>query len=121
MSNLADNSCLACGACCTSFRVSFYWGEADDAPGGFVPVALTEQLTPYRRCMRNDRAALPRCVALAGEVGRHVGCTIYERRPSPCREFDAFAPDGSVEPRCNQARARHGLPPLRTRLASFLA
>lgn len=112
MSDSGNNPCLSCGACCASFRVSFYWGEADDAPGGRVPAALTEQLTPHRRCMRGTSATQPRCVALAGEVGAGVSCAIYEQRPSPCREFDAFAPDGSVNPRCNQARQQHGLPPL---------
>ena len=36
------NVCQPCGACCAHFRVSFYWAEADDAPGGFVPAALTD-------------------------------------------------------------------------------
>ena len=110
MSASGGNPCLSCGACCSTFRVSFYWAEADDAAGGFVPAALTEQLTPHRRCMTGTSAARPRCVALAGEIGAGVCCTIYEQRPSPCREFDAFAPDGSVNPRCNRARQQHGLP-----------
>ncbi|MBN1287873.1 MAG: YkgJ family cysteine cluster protein [Anaerolineae bacterium] len=29
----------------------------------------------------------PRCVALGGEMGAAVYCAIYERRPTPCREF----------------------------------
>ena len=24
-----DNPCLSCGACCMTYRVSFYWGDAD--------------------------------------------------------------------------------------------
>jgi Fe-S-cluster containining protein len=116
MSDSASNPCLSCGACCANFRVSFYWGEADDAPGGFVPVALTEQLTLHRRCMQGTSASRPRCVALAGEVGQGVSCTIYGQRPTPCREFDAFEPDGGVNPRCNEARAKYGLPLLVARL-----
>jgi len=45
-------------------------------------------------------------VALPGEIGREVGCTIYEGRPSPCREFD------TEHAACPRARQRCGLPPL---------
>ncbi|ENB3270628.1 YkgJ family cysteine cluster protein, partial [Escherichia coli] len=45
------NPCMTCGACCAFFRVSFYWTEADDA-GGKVSVSLTEQISPFHRCMR---------------------------------------------------------------------
>ncbi|EJF2880940.1 YkgJ family cysteine cluster protein, partial [Escherichia coli] len=48
MSNL--NPCMTCGACCAFFRVSFYWAEADDA-GGTIPARLTEQISPFHRCM----------------------------------------------------------------------
>lgn len=108
----APNPCLDCGACCATFRVSFYWGECDEAPGGVVPTGLTEQLTPHRACMRGTSASMPRCVALAGEVGVGVHCTIYENRPSPCREFDAYDASGEPEPRCQSARAKWGLAPL---------
>jgi Fe-S-cluster containining protein len=46
------------------------------------------------------------CIALAGEIGQAVRCTIYAERPSPCREFDI------EHAACNRARQRHGLPPL---------
>ncbi|CCK10682.1 Ferredoxin [Cronobacter sakazakii 680] len=53
-----------------------------------------------------------RCVALQGTPGEAVRCTIYENRPSPCREF-AMSGEGGVENEaCNRARARYGLPPL---------
>ncbi|EHY16121.1 hypothetical protein AC74_1138 [Escherichia coli 2-460-02_S4_C1] len=55
-----DVWCLLC-----IFRVSFYWAEADDA-GGKVPVSLTEQISPFHRCMRGTNQKNPRCVALAG-------------------------------------------------------
>ena len=77
------NPCMTCGACCAYFRVSFYWAEADDA-GGLVPSALTA-----------------------------VHCTIYENRPSPCREFAMSGENGEENDACNRARARYGLPPLR--------
>lgn len=103
--------CLSCGACCSSFRVSFYWAEADDAPGGTVPVAMTETVSPHLRCMIYDRQTR-RCQALTGKVGEAVSCSIYPLRSSTCREFSAYGADGLPDPACNQARQKHGLPPL---------
>ena len=104
--------CTSCGACCAGLRVSFYWGEADDAPAGWVPVALTTQVTPQRRAMAGTDRVPPRCVALAGEIGVQVSCRIYAQRPSPCREFNWHGEGGAANARCNQQRARHGLPAL---------
>jgi uncharacterized protein len=103
--------CLSCGACCAAFRVSFYWAEADDAPGGQVPVALTERLTPHLRCMRGTNSKAPRCEQLLGDVlgGR---CAIYDQRPSPCRELVPYDAAGHPTPQCQKARATYGLPPL---------
>ncbi len=102
---MTGNLCLSCGACCAHFRVSFYWGEADDAPGGFVPAALTEQVHAHLRCMKGTNDTPPRCVCLSGEVGKQVACTIYELRPSPCREFNVFEDDGRPNERCQRLRA----------------
>lgn len=101
-----SQACQTCGACCASFRVSFYWGETDQHPEGRVPQALTESISPSRVAMRGTHARQPRCVALQGEVGQAVNCGIYAQRSSTCREFEAGSP------RCADARARHGLPPL---------
>lgn len=106
------NPCLACGLCCVHFRVSFYWGEADDAPCGYVPQALTEPLTPHLRCMKGTNQVPRRCVALAGKVGEEVGCTIYAQRPGPCREFPSHFADGTPNPKCDELRASIGLPAL---------
>lgn len=98
-----DLDCQRCGACCAVFRVSFYWAEADDAPGGTVPVALTKQVSPHHRCMAGTDVAPVRCVALQGEVGRSVSCGIYAQRSSTCR---------GVQPgdaQCLRARALLGL------------
>lgn len=105
------NPCIACGACCCGFRVSFYWAEADDAPGGQVPVALTEALSPWLRAMRGTNPP-QRCIALSGEPGHQVGCTIYPLRSSTCREFAAWQEDGQPNPVCTRARAKIGLPEL---------
>ena len=97
--------CLTCGACCASFRVDFAVQELDGC-GGRVPAGLAAPVTAQLHRMRGTDHRTPRCAALTGKVGEHAACGIYEWRPSPCREFEA----GSDA--CNQARRRHGLPPL---------
>lgn len=104
--------CLECGLCCTHFRISFYWAEGDDAPGGFVPAHLTEKLNAHLRCMQGSNSLPRRCVALLGEPGTRVQCSIYEHRPTPCREFPVYFEDGQPNPKCNELRASAGLPPL---------
>lgn len=100
--------CRTCGACCASFRVSFYWAEP-------VPVQLTQRITPLFVAMKGTAAPPRRCVALDGAIGVDSTCTIYDDRPSPCREFAASMENGEPNDRCDAARARHGLPPLTNR------
>lgn len=114
----ATNPCQSCGTCCAHFRVSFYWSEAAPGLGGTVPVELTEKLDNFRSCMKGTDQMHPRCAALEGTIGQAVNCTIYEKRPTPCREFGVDWVDGllvfSAEDleRCTQARAKWGLPAL---------
>lgn len=110
----ATHPCLRCGACCATFRVSFYWAEADDASPGGVPAALTDKLTPHRRVMRGTNQPAPRCSALLGDIGSSVRCTIHPQRSSTCRDFAASYEDGTGahNPRCDQARTGWGLAPL---------
>lgn len=103
--------CDDCGACCASFRVSFYWGEANDAPGGWVPVEFTERLSPYLRSMRGTNAAAPHCDQLAGQVPG-ARCKIYPQRPSTCHDMQPYTETGEVNAQCNRARARYGLTPV---------
>ncbi|MDA0190860.1 MAG: YkgJ family cysteine cluster protein [Proteobacteria bacterium] len=103
-------ACLSCGACCAAFRVDFHVSEMDERNG--VPAALALPLTASLCRMRGTDDAAPRCAALAGEVGVAVQCTIYERRPGPCRDFAPYAPLGIGDDACDRARRRHGLPPL---------
>ena len=99
-----SNPCLNCGACCAYFRVSFYWAQTTAHPDGTVPEEMTEPINHHYVAMRGTNQAHRRCVALAGgEVGQTVGCTIYEQRATPCREFEAG------DERCNQARKHWGL------------
>jgi Fe-S-cluster containining protein len=98
--------CLSCGACCSHFRVSFYWSEA-------VPEEFTEKLNSHRCFMKGTGSPdRPRCIALEGEVGVRVACGIYASRPTPCRDFEASYENGVENPRCASARTAKGLAPL---------
>ncbi|HND86498.1 MAG TPA: hypothetical protein PLU50_11845, partial [Pseudobdellovibrionaceae bacterium] len=58
----------------------------------------------------------PCCRALHGRIGQKAVCTVYQDRPSPCRDFAASYSDGKThQPRCDQARQAHGLSPLKPR------
>ena len=100
----ADNPCLDCGACCKSFRVSFYWAEA---PERGLPEAWTEQLTPHLSCMKGTNASDPYCVALGKGDAGPMACGVYAHRPSPCREVQVG------DEKCARARGKHGLPAVR--------
>lgn len=99
------NPCFQCGACCRHYRVSFYHGEVDSQPGGFVPERHVQPVTPFIVCMRGTETGGGRCVALRDD-GR---CDIYPLRPSTCREFRAFLDDGSMNPECLRLRKLYGI------------
>ncbi len=103
--------CLNCGACCASLCVSFHRSQLV-SEGGYVPDALACPETASTWRMRGTDAALPRCVALVGEVGKDARCSIYANRPDPCREFAPHGVFGISNVACNQVRRRHGLAPL---------
>jgi Fe-S-cluster containining protein len=71
-----ENPCVTCGACCALFRVSFHWSEADAGTGGRTPAELSVRVTPHRVAMRGTEKVPIRCIALEGEIGKRVGCTI---------------------------------------------
>jgi len=108
----APNPCRTCGACCACYRVSFYWAETEPALGGVTPPEVAVKLTPHHAVLRGTELAPVRCVALAGEIGAQVTCTIYAQRPSPCREVQPSWADGTRNEHCDRARASHGLAPL---------
>jgi len=107
----AQNPCLTCGACCAAFRISLDRAEADDA-GGTVPVDMTWRFDDLSRVMKMAERAEPRCVALEGTIGSCVRCTIYEGRPSACREFAVSWENGKPNELCDRARKEWGLEPL---------
>lgn len=105
--------CLKCGACCAAFRVSFHIKET--LKGGLwqAPITMTEEGGGTWSSMKGtNHKHRPACAALEGTIGKNVGCTIYENRPSPCRNFLASFEDGVHRPRCDEARTKHGLTPL---------
>ncbi|MBA4741287.1 MAG: YkgJ family cysteine cluster protein [Azoarcus sp.] len=108
----ARNVCGTCGACCASLIVDFHASCLASREDGGVPDALTVPVIGNIVRMRGTDAAPPRCCALDGEVGVSVHCTIYEQRPGPCRDFAPYAALGIGDPGCEDARRRHGLPPL---------
>lgn len=55
-------------------------------------------------CMKGTDSFPPRCIALEGEVGQAVRCSIYDQRPLVCREFNEYEPDGSPNPTCFKLR-----------------
>ena len=109
---MSDFACLSCGACCAAFRVDFHRADLATFETVGVPEALTVPLTATLVRMRGTDEAPPRCVALEGELGRQVSCSIYDRRPGPCRDFAPYAPLGMGDDACDRARRRYGLPPL---------
>lgn len=106
------NPCLKCGACCAFFRASFYWGEADEATPGGVPIEMTQKLDDFHLVMKGTNQPKPRCECLFGEIGRRVFCMIYENRASICRDFEASYLHGERNIRCDKARLAWGLKPL---------
>ena len=65
------------------------------------------------RAMKGSFGEKPRCVALKGEIGKEVACSIYDLRSSVCREFPVAWEQGIPNERCDRARVAHGLEPLR--------
>jgi len=113
MPDSPDNPCIACGGCCAHFRVSFYCGELAGGSGGFVPVELTSKVNELIACMQGTETGHGRCTALEGELGKPgIRCRIYANRPTTCREFSPWEPDGTPNPDCQRLRDNLGLPPL---------
>lgn len=104
--------CERCGACCAAYRVDFHPAEMACSSRAGVPADMAIVLTPKLMRMKGTDEAAPRCIALTGEIGQQVGCSIYADRPSPCHEFNPWAALGIVDDACDRARQRHGLPPL---------
>ncbi len=103
----AIHPCLTCGVCCTNYRVEFFDLRAAIHGRHRARCAGPRSARQGNRArMKRYRTAPVRCVAL-GDLGNDcVGCTIYEQRSRPCRDFP-FASYG-----CHDTRAKFDLPAL---------
>lgn len=117
-----EHDCTRCGVCCvyTHARVDLIQpkvGDEHPAPWrSYVEVYFKDDVNDRQElldvfddcgvtwnCMRMEipeGRTQPQCVALRGQLGEAVECSIYENRPTVCREFEP----GSKE--CRDARIR---------------
>lgn len=65
---MEKNPCVGCGACCSHFRVSFFWGECESS-GGTVPDEKVIQISSSYVCMKGTEKKPSRCSELCGTVG----------------------------------------------------
>lgn len=100
MNDVDNNPCLDCGACCKSFRVSFYWAEA---PERGLADEWTEQVTAHVACMKGTNASHPYCIALGRGDAGPMACGVYPRRPQACRDVQIG------DEKCRRARELHSL------------
>ena len=93
------------------YQVSF--SSKEMAKDSFhVPPERAVKISEDRMALKFVSPNKRRCQSLQGTIGQMVGCQIYDRRPSPCRNFKASYEDGQKNIRCDEARATMGLAPL---------
>lgn len=102
---MTPNPCFECGQCCQHFRVSFYHGEIEGNGTGLVPAQLTSKVNAHLACMKGTERGGAPCVALRYNAEEGYRCSIYEQRPSPCREFNILNEDGTPNPECQKLQA----------------
>jgi Fe-S-cluster containining protein len=72
--------CQSCGACC-SHKWSWPLLKKDRSDATNIPPNMIRSDYPL---MKTENA---RCVALTGQIGVSVSCSIYQNRPNACRSF----------------------------------
>ena len=96
------STCRSCGACCVAPASDPTYVAVDKAdvarlPKQFVKLhVVSGAISTSTRSYTSgplDGADVCSCVALAGNVGGRVSCSVYEKRPNVCR---SFAPGGSA-------------------------
>jgi uncharacterized protein len=101
--------CQSCGACCVNLP-----SNRAEAFSSWVEIAEGDAVLrrpDLARLVVRDAGGVPhlrltpdgRCHALRGALGRHVSCSIYAARPSPCRRVQAG------DAHCLRYRAEHGI------------
>lgn len=71
-----------------------------------MPEHYTEPVNAVYSCMVGTNQKNPRCIALSGEIGQQVACSMYEQRSSSCKEVQI------ADEQCNKARLAHQMIPL---------
>ncbi|MBW6419984.1 YkgJ family cysteine cluster protein [Rhizobium sp. XQZ8] len=97
MVRFEDWDCQSCGACCSYSAEWPRFSMETDEQLDLIPAKFVSADLGGMRCEGE------RCSALAGRIGEHTTCTIYEVRPEICR---ACQPG---DPECFIARAAHGI------------
>lgn len=100
--SMSTNPCFECGQCCQHFRVSFYHAEIAGNGTGIVPAELTSKINAHMACMKGTEQGNGACVALRHTEEAGWRCSIYEERPSPCREFNILNEDGTINAKCQE-------------------
>lgn len=96
--------CTGCGVCCNYHLLVPVRREESEDLDEFVEVMLDgiqAEAAINRVLPRNPETGS--CKFLNGTLGTRVGCTIYEKRPHVCHDFDA----GSD--RCHELRRMYGI------------
>jgi Fe-S-cluster containining protein len=85
MRSVSDLDCTRCGACCKGLSVELT-AEDESRLSADEVLSLTrfDEPTLRRRLIQRPGGA---CIALREEEGRFL-CSIYERRPGACRDFE---------------------------------
>src|SRR5690606_937692 len=98
--------CVTCGVCCALTLIAPIEKERNEGLPEFWEIFPDDapDEPPILRIMPRD-AENGHCVNLDGEIGKKVGCSVYEDRPSACRDFEA----GSD--RCREYRRMYGIEP----------
>jgi Fe-S-cluster containining protein len=107
--------CQQCGACCIDYLgrdryVTLTSQEAERIRRLALPIldrfsrVFNETVLQLATVPYAGDGGESICVAFAGHVGGHCGCSIYEDRPSTCRAFEP----GTLQ--CRAAREATGLP-----------
>jgi Fe-S-cluster containining protein len=108
--------CVTCGACCAFALIVPISVEESERLDQYLEITLDGAEPPIaidRMLPRNDENG--HCINLAGNIGENIGCTIYEKRPHVCRDFDP----GSD--RCHEYRRMYRVEPQLTETAAAAA
>jgi Fe-S-cluster containining protein len=104
--------CLKCGACCSTYRVTFLKSEIQSTNDPLTYLSV-DNGGVWQAMPGTNKKHRPKCDYLEGIIGKLAKCGVYNNRPSPCRNFLASYEDGKTHAqRCDEARIRHGLKPL---------